>query len=64
MQENNDFLKYVPIFSELDDSTLDQISKLGIRKSFVKDSVVLLSMKPDLRFCHHQRQSEGIQSKR
>ena len=41
MQENNDFLKYVPIFSELDDSTLDQISKLGIRKSFVKDSVVL-----------------------
>ncbi len=41
MQENNDFLKYVPIFSELDDNTLDQISKLGIRKSFIKDSVVL-----------------------
>ena len=41
MEESNDFLKYVPIFSELDDSTLDQISKLGIRKSFIKDSVVL-----------------------
>ncbi len=41
MQENNDFLKYVPIFSELDDNTLDQISKLGIRKNFTKDSVVL-----------------------
>ncbi len=41
MQENNDFLKYVPIFSELDENTLDQISKLGIRKNFTKDSVVL-----------------------
>ena len=41
MLENNDFLKYVPIFSELDDNTLDQISKLGIRKNFTKDSVVL-----------------------
>ncbi len=41
MQENNDFLKYVPIFSELDDNTLEQISKLGIRKAFSKDSVVL-----------------------
>lgn len=41
MQENNDFLKYVPIFSELDDNTLEQISKLGVRKNFTKDSVVL-----------------------
>ncbi len=41
MQENNDFLKFVPIFSELDDNTLEQISKLGIRKNFVKDAVVL-----------------------
>lgn len=41
MQENNDFLKYVPIFSELDDNTLEQISKLGVRKNFIKDSVVL-----------------------
>ena len=41
MQENNDFLKYVPIFSELDENTLEQISKLGIRKNFTRDSVVL-----------------------
>ncbi|HUX61736.1 MAG TPA: Crp/Fnr family transcriptional regulator [Ignavibacteriaceae bacterium] len=41
MEENNDFLKYVPIFSELSDSTLEQISKLGMRKSFTRDSVVL-----------------------
>ncbi|MGD1006864.1 MAG: Crp/Fnr family transcriptional regulator [Ignavibacteriaceae bacterium] len=41
MEESNDFLKYVPIFSELNDSTLNQISKLGIRKIFIKDSVVL-----------------------
>jgi CRP-like cAMP-binding protein len=41
MISSNDFLKYVPIFSDLDDKTLDQISKLGIRKSFKRDSVVL-----------------------
>ena len=41
MQQPNNFLKYVPIFSELDDETLEKISKLGIRKSFKKDSVVL-----------------------
>ncbi len=41
MQQPNNFLKYVPIFSDLDDDTLEKISKLGIRKSFKKDSVVL-----------------------
>ena len=41
MQQPNNFLKYVPIFSELDDDTLEKISKLGIRKSFKKESVVL-----------------------
>ncbi len=41
MQQPNNFLKYVPIFSELDNVTLEKISKLGIRKSFKKDSVVL-----------------------
>jgi CRP-like cAMP-binding protein len=41
MVENNDFLKYVPIFSELNDATIEQISKIGIRKTFKKDSVVL-----------------------
>jgi CRP-like cAMP-binding protein len=41
MSENFDYLKYVPIFAELDDETLNIISKLGIRKTFKKDSVVL-----------------------
>lgn len=41
MQQPNNFLKYVPIFSELDDDTLEKISKLGIRKSFKRESVVL-----------------------
>jgi CRP-like cAMP-binding protein len=41
MTESNDFLKYVPIFSELNDSTIEQISKIGLRKTFKKDSVVL-----------------------
>ena len=41
MEGKNDFLKYVPIFSDLDEDTIDQISKLGARKSFNKDSVVL-----------------------
>jgi CRP/FNR family transcriptional regulator, cyclic AMP receptor protein len=41
MSANNDFLKYVPIFSELSDATIEQISKIGVRKPFKKDSVVL-----------------------
>ena len=41
MTGSNDFLKYVPIFTELNDDTLEQISKIGIRKIFKKDSVVL-----------------------
>jgi CRP/FNR family transcriptional regulator, cyclic AMP receptor protein len=41
MTASNDFLKYVPIFSELSDTTIEQISKIGVRKVFKKDSVVL-----------------------
>jgi len=41
MAGNNEFLKYVPIFSELDDATIEQISKIGSRKTFKKESVVL-----------------------
>lgn len=41
MAVNNDFLKYVPIFSELEDLTIEQIAKIGVRKEFKKDSVVL-----------------------
>lgn len=41
MTENIDFLKYVPIFADLDDTTLEKISKLGKKKFYAKDSVVL-----------------------
>jgi len=40
-ETTDDFLKYVPIFSELSDSTLEQISKLGMKKKFLKDSIIL-----------------------
>lgn len=42
MSVNDDFLKFVPIFADLDDETIDKISKLGKRKTFAKDTVILL----------------------
>lgn len=41
MEQINDFLKYVPIFTELDQNTLDEIAKIGVRKTFKKDSIIL-----------------------
>jgi CRP-like cAMP-binding protein len=41
MAENIDFLKYVPIFSDLDDETLTKISTLGTQNLYKKDSVIL-----------------------
>jgi CRP-like cAMP-binding protein len=41
MPSPSEFLKYVPIFSELNDETLAQILKIGIRKNYKKESVVL-----------------------
>ena len=41
MERNNEFLKYVPIFSELAEDQLDEIAKVGIYRSFKKDSVIL-----------------------
>ncbi|NWF88644.1 MAG: Crp/Fnr family transcriptional regulator [Ignavibacteriaceae bacterium] len=41
MTDNGDFLKSVPIFSELDSERLKQISQLGIRKFYKKDATVL-----------------------
>jgi len=38
----DDFLKYVPIFAELDQSTLDKIADLGNFRKFEKDNVILL----------------------
>jgi CRP-like cAMP-binding protein len=39
--ENIEFLKNVPIFSELNDDTLLKLSQLGTLKSFEKDSIIL-----------------------
>ncbi len=36
------FLKHIPIFSNLDENTLNLIIKLGVQKSFRKNTVVLL----------------------
>lgn len=41
MPEENEFLKSVPIFSGLDDKILNQISRLGSRKVYKKDSTIL-----------------------
>jgi CRP-like cAMP-binding protein len=42
MKEDNNFLKIVPIFADLAEETLSKIALLGKRKSFEKDSVILL----------------------
>ncbi|NUN08897.1 MAG: Crp/Fnr family transcriptional regulator [Ignavibacteriaceae bacterium] len=42
MLEKDNFLKYVPIFADLDDETLDKIGRLGKYKSFEKDSAILM----------------------
>lgn len=41
MSFNGDFLKSVPIFSELEAERLQQISRLGSRKFYKRDSVIL-----------------------
>ncbi len=41
MQENNDFLRFVPIFAELDEATLAKITKLGVKTKFSKDNLIL-----------------------
>ncbi len=42
MNPSSEFLQYVPIFSELDDDTLDKISQIGSKKTYVKDNVILM----------------------
>jgi len=39
--ENIEFLKNLPIFSELNDDTLIKLSQLGTLRSFEKDSIIL-----------------------
>ncbi|MFO7445974.1 MAG: Crp/Fnr family transcriptional regulator [Ignavibacteriaceae bacterium] len=41
MESKIDFLKYVPIFSELDEEALERIAKTGIQKNYKRDSVIL-----------------------
>jgi CRP-like cAMP-binding protein len=41
MENKVEFLKYVPIFSELDESALERIAKTGIQKNYKRDSVIL-----------------------
>ncbi len=41
VMETKDLLRLVPIFSDLDDDTLNQISHLGAQRSYPKDSVIL-----------------------
>ncbi len=41
MEDTVEFLSYVPIFAELDDEALGKIEKLGQRRSYAKDGVIL-----------------------
>jgi len=38
----SDYLSFVPIFSELDDLTLEKIVNIGTQKIFEKNEVILL----------------------
>ncbi len=42
MSSQSDFLKDVPIFSDLQNETLEKISNIGVRRSYRKDSVILM----------------------
>ncbi len=41
MPSNSEFLKFVPIFSDLGEETLAQIFRIGVKKTYKKDSVIL-----------------------
>ncbi len=47
MEDNYNFLRFVPIFADLDDPVIDKILKLGMRKNFKKDSIVFFENEPD-----------------
>ncbi|MFH0736263.1 MAG: Crp/Fnr family transcriptional regulator [bacterium] len=42
MSSSSDFLKYVPIFSELPDETIEKISQVGSKKLYKRDTVVMM----------------------
>lgn len=37
-----EFLKWVPIFSELEEETIEKIAQVGVRKSYAKENVILM----------------------
>ncbi|MBL1211713.1 MAG: Crp/Fnr family transcriptional regulator [Ignavibacteriae bacterium] len=37
-----EFLKWVPIFSELEEETIEKIAQVGVRKSYGKENVILM----------------------
>ena len=41
MFESNLILKYVPIFSELDESVISKIEEIGIIRNYKKDSTII-----------------------
>jgi CRP/FNR family transcriptional regulator, cyclic AMP receptor protein len=42
MASLSDFLLYVPIFADLDNEAIEMISKIGSKKNYVKDSIILM----------------------
>ena len=42
MSASSDFLYYVPIFSDLPEETIESISQVGIKKTFKKDTIILM----------------------
>ncbi|MBU1678047.1 MAG: Crp/Fnr family transcriptional regulator [Bacteroidetes bacterium] len=42
MRDTDNFLSLVPIFSELPDETLERLAKIGIRKEYDKDTLILM----------------------
>ncbi len=42
MQGSSDFLLYVPIFSELDEETIEKIAKIGTKRCYKKDNIILM----------------------
>ena len=42
MASLSDFLLYVPIFADLENEAIEMISKIGSKKTYVKDSIILM----------------------
>ncbi len=42
MSDSSDFLLYVPIFSDLPEETIEKISQVGFRRTYKKDSIILM----------------------